>query len=102
MFPLVVPAESLDSTFPLPAADVEDSYKLHRRFYRMGRLVGDAAMQRLFDTRVTVIGLGGVGSFAAESLVRSGIGHVDLVDFDKVCVTNTNRQLQAMKGTVGK
>jgi tRNA A37 threonylcarbamoyladenosine dehydratase len=49
-----------------------------------------------------VIGLGGVGSFAAESLARSGIGCLTLVDFDRVCVTNTNRQLQAMKGTVGK
>ena len=49
-----------------------------------------------------VIGLGGVGSFAAESLVRSGVGRVTLVDFDKVCVTNANRQLQALNGNIGR
>lgn len=81
---------------------VEDDYRLHRRFDRIGRLVGDQGMRTLLDASVTVIGLGGVGSFAAESIVRSGVGHVRLVDFDKVCITNTNRQLQAMKGTIGK
>ena len=80
----------------------EDSYRLHRRFDRIGRLAGDPAMERLFGATVTVIGLGGVGSFAAESLARSGVGHLRLVDFDLVCVTNANRQLHAMKGTTGK
>lgn len=82
--------------------DVEDRYRLHRRFDRMGRLVGDEAMERLFGAHVMVIGLGGVGSFAAESLARSGVGRLSLVDFDKVCVTNSNRQLQALKGNIGK
>lgn len=59
-------------------------------------------MAKLFGSRVAVIGLGGVGSFAAEALIRSGIGWVDLIDFDLVCITNSNRQLQAMKGTIGK
>ncbi len=77
-------------------------YKLHRRFDRMARLVGDAGMERLQKSFVVVMGLGGVGSFAAESLVRSGVGRVRLVDFDEVCVTNVNRQLHAMKGTIGK
>jgi tRNA A37 threonylcarbamoyladenosine dehydratase len=81
---------------------VEDNYRLHRRFDRIGRLVGDDGMEALLKTKVMVIGLGGVGSMAAEALVRSGIGHIVLVDFDKVCITNTNRQLQAMKGTIGK
>ena len=81
---------------------VDEDYKLHRRFDRIGRLVGDDGMARLFGSRVAVIGLGGVGSFAAESLARSGVGCLDLVDFDMVCITNTNRQLQAMKGTIGK
>ena len=76
--------------------------KLHRRFDRMGRLVGDVAMERLAGAHVMVIGLGGVGSWAAESIVRSGVGTVSLVDFDKVCVTNVNRQLHAMQGQVGK
>jgi len=80
----------------------EEPYKTHRRFDRIGRLMGDEAMKRLFDSRVTVIGLGGVGSFAAEALARSGVGHLTLVDFDLVCVTNANRQIQAMRGTVGK
>lgn len=90
------------STPSLPTNDVEDAYRLHRRFDRMGRLVGDDGMKALFASHVMVIGLGGVGSHAAEALVRSGVGHVTLVDFDKVCITNTNRQLQAMKGKVGK
>lgn len=83
-------------------SETENRYRLHRRFDRMGRLVGDTGMERLFGAHVLVIGLGGVGSFAAESLARSGIGRLTLCDFDRVCVTNTNRQLQAMKGTVGK
>jgi tRNA A37 threonylcarbamoyladenosine dehydratase len=80
----------------------ETSYRLHRRFDRMGRLCGDAGMERLFSAHVVVIGLGGVGSFTAEALARSGIGQLTLVDFDRVCVTNTNRQLQAVHGVIGK
>jgi tRNA A37 threonylcarbamoyladenosine dehydratase len=76
--------------------------RLHRRFDRMGRLVGDAGMHKLFDSHVMVVGLGGVGSWAAEALARSGVGRLSLVDFDLVCVTNTNRQLHAMRGTTGK
>lgn len=80
----------------------EEEYRLHRRFDRMGRLVGDEAMRALFRSHVMVIGLGGVGSWAAESLARSGVGRLTLVDFDKVCVTNANRQLAALKSTVGR
>src|SRR5512142_2631007 len=76
--------------------------KVHRRFDRMARLVGDPAMARLHAAHVVVVGVGGVGSWAAESLARSGVGRLTLVDFDLVCVTNTNRQLHAMKGTVGR
>ncbi len=68
----------------------------------MARLVGDEAMRTLAASRVTIFGLGGVGSWAAESLVRSGIGSLHIVDFDLVCVTNTNRQLHAVKGATGK
>ena len=49
-----------------------------------------------------VFGVGGVGSFAAEALMRSAIGHITIVDFDDVCVTNANRQIQALKGNIGK
>lgn len=80
----------------------ETDYVLHRRFDRMGRLVGDQIMEKLFKTRVMVIGLGGVGSWAAESLIRSGIGRMTVVDFDEVCITNTNRQLHAVQGMVGR
>ncbi|MBY0372305.1 tRNA threonylcarbamoyladenosine dehydratase [bacterium] len=79
-----------------------ENYKLHRRFDRMGRLIGDAQMKRLMDSHVMIVGLGGVGSWAAESVVRSGVGKVTLVDFDEICVTNANRQLHALAGEVGK
>jgi tRNA A37 threonylcarbamoyladenosine dehydratase len=75
---------------------------LHRRFDRMGRLVGDSVMNKLRSTHVMVIGLGGVGSWAAESLIRSGVGKMTVVDFDEVCITNANRQLHAIQGMVGQ
>lgn len=75
---------------------------LHRRFDRTARLLGEPAMERLAGATVAVFGVGGVGSFALEGLVRSGVGTVRLVDFDRVCVTNTNRQLHTLKGTLGK
>lgn len=86
---------------PMTEQELEN-YKLHRRFDRMGRLVGDRGMKKLLESHVMIIGLGGVGSWAAESIVRSGVGHVTLVDFDEICVTNTNRQLHALAGMVGK
>ena len=79
-----------------------DDYTLHRRFDRIGRLIGDAKMEKLFKAHVMVIGLGGVGSWAAESLARSGIGRLTLVDFDDICITNANRQLHTLSGLVGK
>jgi tRNA A37 threonylcarbamoyladenosine dehydratase len=83
-------------------AGVDAEYILHRRFDRMGRLIGDARMARLFRAHVMIIGLGGVGSWAAESLARSGVGRLTLVDFDDICITNTNRQLHALTGLVGE
>jgi len=79
-----------------------ETYTLHRRFDRMGRLIGDRKMKKLMNSHVMVIGLGGVGSWAAESIVRSGVGRVTLVDFDEICVTNFNRQIHALQGLVGK
>ncbi len=84
------------------AATPETPYRTHRRFDRAARLFTEPGLGRLMSARVAVFGVGGVGSFAAEALARSGVGHLRLVDFDKVCITNTNRQLHAMKGTVGK
>ena len=80
----------------------ETPYRLHRRFDRLGRMFGDDAVAALMNLRVVVFGLGGVGCYAAEALARSAVGHLALVDFDDVCITNTNRQLQAMQGTIGK
>lgn len=74
----------------------------HRRFDRAARLLGDDGIARLASSTVTVFGLGGVGSYAAEALARTGVGRLILVDFDRICATNVNRQLHAMKGTFGK
>lgn len=76
--------------------------KTHRRFDRAARLFTEPGLHKLLGARVLVIGVGGVGSFAAEALARSGVGTIGLVDFDRVCVTNMNRQLHAMQGTIGR
>ena len=81
---------------------ITEEYRTHRRFDRAARLFTEPGVGNLMRARVIVFGVGGVGSFTAEALARSGVGHLTLVDFDKVCVTNTNRQLHAMKGTIGK
>jgi tRNA A37 threonylcarbamoyladenosine dehydratase len=87
----------------LPMTDAEmDTYRLHRRFDRMGRLVGDASMEKLFRTHVMIVGIGGVGSFAAEAIARSGVGKITLVDFDEICITNFNRQIHSLNGLVGE
>ncbi|MFT3740874.1 MAG: tRNA threonylcarbamoyladenosine dehydratase [Breznakibacter sp.] len=71
-------------------------------FQRTGLLLGEERMERLSRLKVIVFGIGGVGSWCAESLVRSGIGHLTIVDSDRVCVTNINRQLHATTQTVGQ
>ena len=65
------------------------------------RLVGNDGVRRLLGSHVTIFGLGGVGSYVAEALARSAVGRLSLVDFDDVCLTNVNRQLQAFPATVG-
>lgn len=72
------------------------------RFGGIGRLYGVAGLERLWQAHVCVVGIGGVGSWAAEALARSGIGAITLVDMDDICITNSNRQIHAMQGTVGK
>ena len=71
-------------------------------FHRVELVTGHDNWQKLQDTRVIIFGIGGVGSWCAESLVRTGVGHVTIVDSDRVCVTNINRQLQATIKTVGQ
>lgn len=71
-------------------------------FQRTEKLFGAKAMEKLANAHILLFGVGGVGSFAAEALVRSGIGHLSFVDDDAVCVTNLNRQLHATVHTIGK
>ncbi len=73
-----------------------------QRFGGIRRLYGEEPFRRLKEMHVCVIGLGGVGSWAAEALARSGVGHLTLIDFDEICVTNVNRQLHAVSDTVGE
>lgn len=72
------------------------------RFSGIGRLYGQVAFERIQQARVLVVGLGGVGSWTVEALARSGVGHLTLVDFDDVCLSNTNRQIHALSCEVGK
>lgn len=72
------------------------------QFSRTELLLGKEGMERLKDARVAVFGVGGVGGYVCEALVRSGVGAFDLIDDDKVCLTNINRQIIATRSTVGK
>ena len=72
------------------------------QFSRTELLLGKEAMDKLKNSRVAVFGIGGVGGYVCEALVRSGIGAFDLIDDDKVCLTNLNRQIIATRKTVGK
>lgn len=71
------------------------------QFSRTQLLLGEESMKKLSDMRVAVFGIGGVGGYVCEALVRTGIGHFDLIDDDKVCLTNLNRQIIATRKTVG-
>ena len=72
------------------------------RFSRTELLFGKEAMDKLAGSKVAVFGIGGVGGYVCEALVRSGVGAFDLIDDDKVCLTNLNRQIIATRSTVGK
>lgn len=73
-----------------------------QRFAGIGRLYGQQALHLFARSHFCVIGIGGVGSWAAEALARTGIGAITLIDMDDVCVTNINRQIHAMQGTIGQ
>ena len=81
--------------------NIEDSIE-SRRFAGVSRLYGADLRERFHQATVVVAGLGGVGSWAAEALARTGIGHLVLVDFDHIAESNTNRQLHALEGQYGK
>lgn len=70
-------------------------------FNRSRLLLGDDSMNKLDDLKVIIFGVGGVGSWCAEGLVRSGVGHLTIVDSDRVCITNVNRQMMATSNTIG-
>lgn len=72
------------------------------QFSRTELLLGKDSMEKLKNSRVAVFGIGGVGGYVCEALVRSGVGAFDLIDDDKVCLTNLNRQIIATRKTVGK
>ena len=72
------------------------------RFAGIARLYGLDGLRRLREAHVAVVGIGGVGSWTAEALARSGVGEISLFDLDDVCVSNTNRQAHALEGNVGK
>lgn len=72
-----------------------------QRFAGIARLYGEKALQRLYTAHFVVAGLGGVGSWSAEALARSGVGRLTLIDMDDVCVSNSNRQLHTVRETIG-
>ncbi|WP_413113743.1 tRNA cyclic N6-threonylcarbamoyladenosine(37) synthase TcdA [Thaumasiovibrio sp. DFM-14] len=78
------------------------SEQYEQRFGGTRRLYGNSNVERLRGAHICVIGIGGVGSWAAEALARSGIGEITLIDMDDVCVTNINRQIHALTGTIGQ
>jgi len=72
------------------------------QFSRTQLLLGKDAIDKLSNCRVAVFGIGGVGGYACEALIRSGVGHFDLIDDDRVCLTNLNRQIIATRKTIGQ
>jgi tRNA threonylcarbamoyladenosine dehydratase len=91
--------------------DTDDDEGYQLRFGGVGRLLAgrayaavtaDTVLQRLRSATVVVIGLGGVGSWAAEALCRSGVGHLILIDLDDICISNTNRQVHSLDTTTGQ
>ncbi|MDS1030211.1 tRNA threonylcarbamoyladenosine dehydratase [Bacillota bacterium LX-D] len=75
---------------------------MQHQFSRTELLIGEEGLERLKKSRVYIFGLGGVGSYTAEALVRAGIGFFKLIDFDEICLTNINRQIHALHSTVGQ
>lgn len=83
------------------SGDPRRSLDHERRFGGMARLFGETGLSRLAAAHVCVVGLGGVGSWSAEALARSGVGRLTLIDLDHVAESNINRQVQALESTVG-
>lgn len=73
-----------------------------QRFGGIGRVYGRAALERISELHICVIGIGGVGSWSAEALARSGVGQITLIDHDDLCITNINRQIHALDSVIGR
>ena len=80
---------------------IDQDPEYQARFGGIARLYGQAVLKQLKSSHVGIIGIGGVGTWVAEAMARSGVGHVTLVDLDDICVTNSNRQIHATSQTVG-
>ncbi|MFW7377239.1 MAG: tRNA threonylcarbamoyladenosine dehydratase [Oligoflexus sp.] len=79
---------------------MNSSYQM--KFNGLERLYGKSSLERLQNAHVCLVGVGGVGSWTAEALVRSGIGRITLIDLDEVCISNTNRQIHALEPNIGR
>lgn len=75
---------------------------MQNQFIRTELIFGKEAMEKLYSSRVAVFGIGGVGGYAVEALARSGVGTLDIIDHDKICISNINRQIYATHKTVGE
>jgi tRNA threonylcarbamoyladenosine dehydratase len=104
--PTASASDAVSPSVPDPAADAVSVPTLTPewtdRFAGIDRLYGRGALARLSVCHVAVVGLGGVGSWVAEALARSGVGRLTLIDADDLCVSNTNRQLPALAGQYGR
>lgn len=78
------------------------SEQSQQRFGGIARLYGTSALMQLHNSHLLIIGIGGVGSWVAEALARSGVGAITLMDLDDICITNTNRQVHARQQTIGQ
>ena len=74
----------------------------NQTFARFSMMIGEDGIEKLRNSRVTVFGVGGVGSYTVEALARSGVGHITMVDFDEISESNINRQLHSLRSTIGK
>lgn len=86
---------------PLRVKTLRNEDSMKEQFSRTEMLLGNAAMEKLKNARVAIFGIGGVGGYVVEALVRSGVGAVDIIDSDKVCLSNLNRQIIATHKTIG-
>ena len=84
---------------PLPAAEQDD---LGRRFSGLDRLYGVGPAKAVRDAHIAIVGIGGVGSWSAEALARSGVGRLTLIDMDHIAESNVNRQIHALTTTLGQ